>query len=85
MAIVVDPDRPPPVSSTTGFTFGNLPPAIYFRKMGDPAHLRVELIPLLQNDSECQGALDPAPIELCKQANNSTSAKQWRDALREHP
>jgi hypothetical protein len=58
---------------------------VYFLKMSDPAHLKVELIPLLENDNEyAKASLDPAKIELCKQANNSDTAKQLHDALKDH-
>ncbi len=83
-AIVNDPGNPPPLASSTGFVIA-IPAAVLFRKMGDPAHLKVELIPLLQDDSECQGAYDSTSVELCKQANNSDSAGKWRVALSHHP
>ncbi|MGA9545788.1 MAG: hypothetical protein WBQ85_19600 [Candidatus Sulfotelmatobacter sp.] len=85
LAIVNDPGNPPPVARSTGFSIGNLPPAVFFRKIGDPAHLKVELIPLVQSDSECEGAYDTVSVALCKQANNSASAEKWRAALRNHP
>ncbi len=83
-AIVNDPGNPPPLASSTGFAIP-IPAAVLFRKMGDPAHLKVELIPLLHDGNECQGAYDLPSIELCKQANSSVSAESWRVALSHHP
>lgn len=46
VAIVDDPSRLPLLPPSIGPLQGSLSTAVLFRKLGDPAHLKVELIPL---------------------------------------
>jgi hypothetical protein len=85
VSIVDSPVNPPPVARSTSFLYGDLPDAVCLRALDNPSKLRIELIPLLQNESECQGAYDTASIELCRQANTSVFAEKWRADLRLHP
>lgn len=84
VAIVNDPVYPPPLPPSIGSVAGSLPATVLFRKMGNPQQLKIELIPILQKESECEGAYDTASVELCKQANNSVYAQTWRASLNEH-
>jgi len=85
VAIVNDPGYPPPLPPSIDSPRGSLPGSVLFRKLDNPGQLRIELIPLLQNESECQGAYDSASVDLCKQANTSGYAEKWRAALSHHP
>jgi hypothetical protein len=76
VAIVDDPSNPPPLPPSLSSLRGTLPGVVFLRKMGDPAHFKVELIPSLQNGSGCQGAHDTSSVELCKQANVSDSTER---------
>jgi hypothetical protein len=85
VSIVDSPVNPPPVTRSTSFLYGSLPDAVCLRTLDYPSNLRIELIPLLQNESECQGAYDTASVELCRQANTSVYAEKWRAELSRHP
>ena len=85
VAIMNDPRYPPPLPPSTNSLKGALPGAVLFRKLDNPKQLRVELVPLVQNESDCEGAYDRPSVELCKQVNKSATAESWRAALKYHP
>jgi hypothetical protein len=84
LSIVDSLVSPPPVAYSTSFVRVNIPDAVRLRTLDNPSTLKIELIPLLQNESECQGAYEKASIELCQQANKSAYAEKWRAEL-SHP
>ena len=57
LAVVNDPGYPPPLPASIASLKGRMPAPVLFRKLDNPGQLRIELIPLLQNESECQGTL----------------------------
>jgi hypothetical protein len=79
-AIVKDPANPYPMppNAPVGYLSGRS----FIQKMGDPGDIKVALIPLLRNGSECQSPQDPGSAELCRQANESGIAddmrKEWK-------
>jgi len=85
VSIVDNTASPPPVAYSTSFLYEALPDAVRLRTLDNPSKLRIELIPLLQRESECQGAYDTASVELCRQANTSPYAEKWRTELSHHP
>jgi len=85
MAIVNDPSNPAALPPSIDSERRILPGAVLFRKLDNPAQLRIELIPLLRNENECQGAYDASTAELCRQANTSRYAQEWRAELSRHP
>jgi hypothetical protein len=55
------------------------------QKFTDPANIRIALIPLLQNDGECEAIHDPTDAGYCRWLNSSGDAALLRKRRRPSP
>jgi hypothetical protein len=85
VAMVQDPEDPHPSVYGTYVSFGHFAEGTLVRKIGDPSKLKIAVVPLLRDESECRLAQNPTFAELCRQMNQSLSADDLRKAWKISP
>jgi hypothetical protein len=84
-ALVTDPSDPHPPAYGNRVSFGHFPDGTLVRKIGNPGKLKIALVPLLRDASECRLAQNPDFAELCRQMNESPTADDLRKAWKISP
>ncbi len=85
VAMVKDPEDPHPAVYGTYVSFGHFTEGTLIRKIGDPGKLKIAVVPLLRDESECRSAQNPDFAELCRQMNQSPPADDLRKAWKISP
>ncbi len=85
VAMVKDPNDPHPLPYGLRVSFGHFPDGTLVRKIVNPNKLKIALVPLLRDESECRLAEDSDFAELCRQMNRSPTADDLRASWKLSP